>query len=67
MPLIHQIDSFSLPVLSHMDWDLSNVVLHLNLDGVAGVIDWERTAFFPRGWRECSSYVPSVAWMGDLI
>lgn len=32
-----------------MDWDLSNIVLHPNLDAVAGVIDWERAAFFPEG------------------
>lgn len=51
VPLIHQINPFSLPVLSHMDWDLSNIVLHPNLDAVAGVIDWERAAFFPEGGR----------------
>lgn len=48
-PLIHQISPFSSPVLSHMDWDLSNIVLHPDLDGVAGVIYWERAAFFPEG------------------
>lgn len=51
VPLIHQINPFSLPVLSHMDWDLSNIVLHPNLDAVAGVIDWERAAFFPESGR----------------
>lgn len=45
VPLIHQISPSSLPVMSHMDWDLSNIVLHPNLDGVAGVIDWERAGF----------------------
>jgi hypothetical protein len=50
-PLIHQINHSSLPVLSHMDWDLSNIVLHPNMDAVAGVIDWERAAFFPEGGR----------------
>lgn len=49
--LIHQINPSSLPVLSHMDWDLSNIVLHPNMDAVAGVIDWERAAFFPEGGR----------------
>lgn len=28
LPLIHQINPLSPPVLSHMDWDLSNIVLH---------------------------------------
>lgn len=49
--LIHQINPQSKPVLSHMDWDLSNIVLHPNLDAVVGVIDWERAAFFPEGGR----------------
>ncbi|KAI0465590.1 hypothetical protein F4859DRAFT_500385 [Xylaria cf. heliscus] len=39
------------PVFSHLDWDLSNLILHPNLDGVAGVIDWERACFFPEGGR----------------
>lgn len=47
--LIHQVSLSSLPVLSHIDWDLSNAVLHPNLDGVAGVIDWERAALSPEG------------------
>lgn len=47
VPLIHHINPLSLPVLPHMDWDLSNVVLHPNMDGVAGIIGWERAAFFP--------------------
>lgn len=51
VPFIHQINPSSLPVLSHMDWDLSNIVLHPNMDAVAGVIDWERAAFFPEGGR----------------
>lgn len=34
--------------LFFMDWNLSNIVLHLNLDAVAGVIDWERAAFFQK-------------------
>lgn len=51
VPFIHQINPFSNPVLSHMDWDLSNIVLHPNLDSVAGVIDWERAAFFPEGGK----------------
>lgn len=46
-PFIRQISPSSSPVLSHMDWELSNIVLQPNLDGVAGVIDWERAAFFP--------------------
>ncbi|KAJ5573593.1 uncharacterized protein N7459_008020 [Penicillium hispanicum] len=49
IPFLHQINPTSLPVLSHMDWDLSNIVLHPNLDAVAGVIDWERAAFSPEG------------------
>lgn len=51
LPYIHQINKNSKPVFSHMDWDLSNIVLHPNLDAVAGVIDWERAAFFPEGGR----------------
>ncbi|EEH10684.1 predicted protein [Histoplasma capsulatum G186AR] len=51
VPFIHQINPLSKPVLSHLDWDLSNIVLHPNLDAVAGVIDWERAAFFPEGGR----------------
>ncbi|KAI0897406.1 hypothetical protein F4806DRAFT_399650 [Annulohypoxylon nitens] len=39
------------PVFSHLDWDLSNLIIHPNLDGVAGVIDWERACFFPEGGR----------------
>ncbi|XDG07723.1 hypothetical protein ABKA04_007338 [Annulohypoxylon sp. FPYF3050] len=39
------------PVFSHLDWDLSNLILYPNLDGVAGVIDWERACFFPEGGR----------------
>jgi len=41
----------SKPVFSHLDWDLSNLILHPNLDGVAGVIDWERACFFPEAGR----------------
>ena len=51
VPLNHETNPLSLPVLSHMDWDLSNIVLHPNLDAVAGVIDWERAAFFPEGGK----------------
>lgn len=51
VPFIHQINPLSKPVLSHMDWDLSNIVLHPNMDAVAAVIDWERAAFFPEGGR----------------
>lgn len=29
-----------------MDLDLSNTILHRYLDAVAGLIDWERAAFF---------------------
>lgn len=39
------------PVFSHLDWDLSNIILYPNLDSVAGVIDWERACFFPEGGR----------------
>lgn len=46
-PLIHLITPHSKPVLSHLDWDLSNIILHPNLDAVASVIDRERAAFFP--------------------
>ncbi|CAG9954271.1 unnamed protein product [Clonostachys rosea f. rosea IK726] len=45
------ISSESKPVFSHMDLDLSNLILHPNLDSVAGVIDWERACFFPEGGR----------------
>ncbi|QRD94359.1 hypothetical protein F9C07_11926 [Aspergillus flavus] len=41
-----------------MDRNLSNIVLHPNMDVVAGVIDWEMTAFFPEGGKSihrCSS------------
>ncbi|RDW87050.1 uncharacterized protein DSM5745_03692 [Aspergillus mulundensis] len=51
VPFVHEINATCLPVFSHMDWDLSNIVLHPNLDAVAGVIDWERAAFFPEGGR----------------
>lgn len=51
VPFIQQINPSSLQVLSHMDWDLSSIVLHPNMDAVAGVIDWERAAFFPEGGR----------------
>ncbi|KAL4907769.1 hypothetical protein BDW74DRAFT_175551 [Aspergillus multicolor] len=51
VPFMHEISPASPPVLSHMDWDLSNIVLHPNLDSIAGVIDWERAAFFPEGGR----------------
>lgn len=50
-PLLHQIPPGSLPVFSHLDWDLSNVVLSPNYDSVVGVIDWERACFFPEGGR----------------
>ncbi|KAI4861175.1 hypothetical protein F4820DRAFT_461143 [Hypoxylon rubiginosum] len=39
------------PVFSHLDWDLSNLILYPNLDGAPGVIDWERACFFPEGGR----------------
>lgn len=45
-----------------MDWDLSNIVLYLNMDAVAGVIDWERAAFFPEGGR--SIYRMCYQWRG---
>lgn len=48
---IHQINCLSTPVFSHLDWDLSNIVLHPNFDAVAGVIDWERASLFPEGGK----------------
>jgi hypothetical protein len=51
VPLIHEITHDSEPVFSHMDWDLSNIILYPNLDAVMGVIDWERACFFPEGGR----------------
>jgi hypothetical protein len=51
VPFIHRINSRSKPVFSHLDWDLSNVVLHPNLDAVAGVVDWELASFFPEGGK----------------
>jgi hypothetical protein len=39
------------PVFSHMDWDLSNIILYPNLDAVKGVIDWERACYFPEGGK----------------
>lgn len=47
--LIYATSPSSKLVLSHMDGDLSNVVLYPNLDAVAGVIDW--AAFCPQGRR----------------
>jgi len=60
--LIYETNPLSLPVLSHMDWDLSNIVLHPNLDAVAGVIDWERAAFFPEGGK--STHRMCHQWRG---
>jgi hypothetical protein len=51
VPFFHQINPLCKPVLSHMDRDLSNIVLHANLDAIGDVIDWERAAFFPDGER----------------
>ena len=51
VPYFHQISPKSAAVFSHMDWDLSNLILYPNLDAVAGVIDWERACFFPEGGR----------------
>lgn len=45
-----------------MDWDLSNIILHPNLDAVAGVIDWERVAFFPEGGK--SIHLMCHQWEG---
>lgn len=50
-PLIDEIAADSVPVFSHMDWDLSNIVLYPNMDAVVGVIDWERACYFPEGGR----------------
>ena len=30
-----------------MDWFQSNIILHPNLDGIAGIIDWEYAGFIP--------------------
>ena len=35
------------PVFDHMDWSKSNVIVHPNLDYVAGIIDWEYAGFIP--------------------
>lgn len=34
-------------VFDHMDWCQSNIIIHPNLDGVAGIIDWEYAGFIP--------------------
>lgn len=51
-----------------MDLDLSilgyRVVPYKNFEAVAGVIDWERAAFFSRDWEEYPSHVPS---MGETV
>ncbi|CAZ80737.1 unnamed protein product [Tuber melanosporum] len=49
--LIKQIDPHSIPVFSHFDWSLANIVLSPNMDVVIGVIDWERACFFPEAGR----------------
>ncbi|KAI9886826.1 MAG: hypothetical protein M1823_001399, partial [Watsoniomyces obsoletus] len=51
MEYIHQIPPESIPVFSHLDWDLSNIVLYPNMDAVVGVIDWERACFFPESGK----------------
>lgn len=61
VPFVQQIHTLSKPVLSHMDWDLSNIVLYPNLDAVAGVIDWERAAFFP----ECGKSIQRMCHQWD--
>jgi hypothetical protein len=34
-------------VFDHMDLFQSNIILHPNLDGIAGIIDWEYAGFIP--------------------
>jgi len=43
-------------VFDHMDWHPSNIILHPNLDAVAGIIDWEMAGFIPD---------PKDMYMGD--
>jgi hypothetical protein len=62
LPSIHEILPSSRPVFSHMDWDLSNLILYPNLDAVMGVIDWERACFFPEGGR--SIHKMCYQWKG---
>lgn len=50
-PLLREINPNSVPVFSHLDWDLSNIILHPNMDSIAAVIDWERAAFFPEAGK----------------
>ncbi|KAF8542046.1 hypothetical protein BDD12DRAFT_916387 [Trichophaea hybrida] len=45
------IDPSSQPVFSHLDWDLSNLILAPNGDAVVGVVDWERAAWFPEAGK----------------
>jgi len=35
------------PVFDHMDWYQSNIIIHPNLDGIAGIIDWEYAGYIP--------------------
>ncbi len=51
MNFIDEISPESIPVFSHMDWDLSNIVLSPNMDAVVEVMDWERACFFPEEGR----------------
>lgn len=38
-------------MFSHLDWDLSNLILAPNGDAVVGVVDWERAAWFPEAGK----------------
>ncbi|CCX32068.1 Similar to predicted protein [Ajellomyces capsulatus NAm1]; acc. no. XP_001540415 [Pyronema omphalodes CBS 100304] len=46
-----EIHPYSRPVFSHMDWDMSNIILAPNLDYIIGVVDFERAAWFPEGGK----------------
>jgi Phosphotransferase enzyme family len=35
------------PVFDLMDWSKSNIIIHPNMDYVAGIIDWEYAGFIP--------------------
>ena len=50
------------PVFDHMDWYQSNIILHPNLDGIAGIIDWEYAGYIPDPGELHRGDVPTEDW-----
>ncbi|KAI5780523.1 hypothetical protein EDC01DRAFT_730723 [Geopyxis carbonaria] len=61
-PGIDEINPLSIPVFSHLDWDLSNIILAPNMDTVVGVVDWERACWFPEAGK--SMHAVANHWEG---